>query len=88
MFANASVSRMPSLPFVLAALSERQPVGSPDLIPQLDLKKVNIIIDPELNLPDTMSALCRALESMASANGWDWKGCVGDMPTPDSMTEV
>lgn len=88
MFANRAVTRMPSLPFVIAALEERHSIGLRSLVPQVDQTKLTYILDPEQNLSETASTMAPALESMSSANGLDWKGCIGEMPTPEFMTEA
>jgi hypothetical protein len=84
MFSNAAVTRLPSLPFVIAALHERKPVDSSS---NIDPSKVNYIIDPERNLSDTSSKMEPALNSLASKNEWVWRGCIGEMPTPEFMRD-
>ena len=87
MFENVTVTRMPSLSFVLAALQERLSEDS-NVIPQIDPNRVRFILDPEQNLSETASKMEPALNSIASTNCWDWKGCVGQMPTQEFMTDA
>lgn len=87
MFENVTVTRMPSLPFVFAALQESLSEDS-NTIPQIDSNRVRFILDPERNLSETASKLEPALNSIALSNNWDWKGCVGQMPTPEFMTDA
>jgi separase len=88
MFANTAVTRMPSLPFLFATLYESQSANDGDPIPQVDPAAMKFILDPEQNLSETASKMEPALNSMASANGWEWKGCVGEMPTQEFMSDT
>lgn len=87
MFENQAITRMPSLPFVLTALQENYPVES-NPIPKIDPEKVQFIIDPEQNLSETASKMEPALKDLAFENGWEWTGCVGEMPTPERMSNA
>lgn len=76
MFRDIAVSRMPSLPFVIAALHKDNSRGS-NPITYVDPNKISFIIDPEHDFPETTQKMINAVESITSINGWKWKGCVG-----------
>jgi len=81
MFAGKAVTRVPSLPFVFATLMERESLTvEPD--------SISYVLDPESNLSETASNLGPALNNLASSRGWEWKGVIGEMPTPEFMTEI
>lgn len=81
MFSSKAVTRVPSLSFVFATLVER---GASNVDPD----KICYVLDPESNLSETASTLGPALNSLASSRGWDWSGVVGEMPSPEFMTEI
>uniref|UniRef100_A0A7S2PLY0 separase n=2 Tax=Skeletonema marinoi TaxID=267567 RepID=A0A7S2PLY0_9STRA len=81
MFAGKAVTRVPSLPFVFATLMERESLTvEPD--------SISYVLDPESNLSETASNLGPALNNLASSRGWEWNGVIGEMPTPEFMTEI
>ena len=88
MFENQAITRMPSLPFVLAALQESYFMNSNPIPKEVDPNRVHYILDPEQNLSETASKIEPALTNLASENGWEWKGCVGEMPTPKLMSNA
>ena len=87
MFQNIAVTRVPSLPFVLATLSETKALHS-NATPMADPRKVKYVLDPESNLSESASTLAPALESIASRNGWEWEGVVGQMPSAEFMSSA
>ena len=87
MLSNIAVTRVPSLPFVLATLLETESIHS-TAIPIHDPKKVRFVLDPEANLAESASTLGSALNSLASQNGWEWEGVVGHMPSSEFMAKA
>ena len=87
LLANITVTRVPSLPFVLATLLETESLHS-TTNPMIDARKVKYVVDPESNLSQSASTLGPALNSLASKNGWQWEGVVGQMPSPEFMTQA
>ena len=87
MLSNIAVTRVPSLPFVLATLLETESIHS-TAIPIHDPKKVRFVLDPEANLAESASTLGSALNSLASQNGWEWEGVVGQMPSSEFMAKA
>ena len=87
MFENKAVTRVPSLPFILASLYETKSDNS-RTIPNVNPSKVKYVLDPESNLSETALTLGPALDSLASRNGWDWASVIGKMPSLDFMSEA
>ena len=87
MFANKAVTRMPSLPFVLATLLETKSLHS-NSIPLVDPSRLKYVLDPEKNLSETASTLGPALNSLACKNGWEWEGVISEMPSPEFMSQT
>lgn len=81
MFAGEAVTRVPSLPFVFATLMERESLS-------VDPDRISYVLDPESNLSETASTLSPALNNLASSRGWEWNGVIGEMPSPEFMTEI
>jgi hypothetical protein len=88
MLSNIAITRVPSLPFVLAILLESEAIHSTAEPPAVDPTKVKYVIDPESNLSETASTLGTALNSMASKNGWKWEGVAGRLPSFEFMSEA
>ena len=88
MFSHIAITRVPSLPFVLAILLESETIHSTAAPPVVNPTKVKYIIDPESNLSETASTLGTALKSMASKNGWEWEGVAGRLPSFEFMSEA
>lgn len=87
MLSNMAITRVPSLPFVLATLLERQNCPqSTTTSPTVDPRNVKYVVDPESNLSESASTLAPALTSLASRNGWKWEGVVGEMPSTEFMS--
>jgi len=82
MLSDIAITRVPSLPFVLATLLELD--GNP--LPLVDPRRVKYVVDPESNLSETASTLGPALNLMALNNGWDWEGVIGEMPSTEFMS--
>lgn len=87
MFSGITVTRVPSLPFVLATLRESETLHS-DVTPKVDARKVKYVVDPESNLTESASTLSPALNSIASQNGWEWEGVEGRMPATGFMKQA
>jgi len=87
MLSNMTITRVPSLPFVLATLLETKSLHSV-ATPTVDPRKVKYLLDPESNLSETASILGPALQSIASKNGWEWEGVVGRMPSSEFMSQA
>ena len=81
-FIQSTVCRVPSIPF---AISRCQ--GSEGLLPHIDLSKTTYILDPESNLAETRARMQDFFNDLASKNGWDWNGFVGEIP-PDEVIEA
>ncbi|KAL3766413.1 hypothetical protein ACHAW5_008650 [Stephanodiscus triporus] len=88
MLSNIAITRVPSLPFVLAILLESEAIHSTAGPPAVDPTKVKYVLDPESNLSETASTLGTALNSMASKNGWKWEGVAGRLPSFEFMSEA
>jgi hypothetical protein len=86
-----TVSRLPSIPFVLATLVETS-AQSELPIPAVNPERTSYIIDPESNLGATKDRIQPFVESLSTKNGWQWKGIAGAAPTSefveDSVTAV
>jgi len=88
MFSNITVTRVPSLPFVLATLLETESLHS-NVTPKVDARKVKYVLDPESNLSESASTLGPALNSIASKNGWgEWENVVGQIPSSEFMSQT
>jgi separase len=81
MFTSKAVTRVPTLPVIFATLMERKSLD-------VDPTMISYVLDPESNLSETASTLGPALTSLASSRGWEWDGVIGEMPTPDFMTNI
>ncbi|KAL7541613.1 hypothetical protein ACHAXR_011062 [Thalassiosira sp. AJA248-18] len=87
MFSDITITRVPSLPFVLATLLETESLHSTSK-PKVDARKVKCVLDPESNLSESASTLGPALNSIASKNGWEWEGVVGQLPSSEFMSQA
>jgi len=85
MLSDIAITRVPSLPFVLATLLELKSADSTNL-PLVDPRRVKYVVDPESNLSESASTLGPALHLMATDNGWDWEGVIGEMPSTEFMS--
>lgn len=87
MLTDMAITRVPSLPFVLAAIMEAKSIYSSN-VPIVDPRNVKYVVDPESNLSESASTLGPALTLMASKNGWEWEGVVGEMPSSQFMASA
>jgi len=87
MLTNITITRVPSLPFVLATLSETKSLHS-IATPMVDPRKVKYVLDPESNLSESASTLGPALKSIASKGGLEWEGVVGQIPSSEFMSHA
>jgi separase len=87
MLSDITVTRVPSLPFVLATLLETESLHSV-ATPKVDASRVNYVLDPESNLSESASTLGPALNSIASKNGLVWEQVVGQMPSSEFMFQA
>jgi hypothetical protein len=81
MLTEKTVCRIPSLPFVLATLLERQSVSKAGY-PSVDPVDASYVLDPENNLIETRKRLLPVIERLTSQRGWDWNEAVGVIPSP------
>ena len=84
MMDGRTVTRMPSFPFIFITLAE---ICS-GALPEIDMKKVKFVLDPEANLAESAHTLSNSLDSVASRHGWEWEGIVGKMPSPTFMMDA
>ena len=75
-----AVTRVPSLPFLLAPLLESATI-------QVDASDVRYVVDPESNLGKTAERIMPFIESTSERNAWNWSGVVGEFPTEDFVVE-
>ena len=87
MLQNITITRVPSLPFVLEILRETESLHS-NTTPKVDAAKVKYVLDPESNLSESASTLRPALTSIASKYGWEWEGVVGQMPSAEFVSQA
>ncbi len=85
MLSDIAITRVPSLPFVLATLLETENSAT---VPLVDPRNVTYVVDPESNLSESASTLGPALTLMASNNSWIWEGVVGKMPSTEFMSDA
>jgi separase len=76
-----AVSRVPSLPFILAPLMDAE-----NLV--VDPTEAKYVIDPESNLTGTSDRIVPMVESIVAKHGWDWKGVVGTVPPPSFVEDA
>ncbi len=85
MFDKKAVTRVPSLPFLLASLHELKSRGLSQDLPRVHPDKVKCVIDPESNLTESASNLSPALDAIAKTNGCTWESVIGVNPSQDFM---
>jgi len=76
-----AISRVPSLPFVLAPLLSH----NSGLVHASEAKYV---LDPEGNLTTTADRILPIVESITLKKGWKWDGIVGSMPETSFMEDA
>jgi separase len=83
------ISRLPSLPFALATLSETASTQSSKVDDGLvvDPDRVSYILDPESNLGATQKRIQSFIESLTTRHKWSWRGVVGIEPTSKFVEE-
>ena len=78
-FREATVCRLPSLPFALAKLVELRESGEATVT--FDPRRISYVLDPESNLGGTRERIIPVLKELKSRHGNEWKGVVGDVPS-------
>ena len=83
-FLNRSVSRLPSLSFVLAhflsAFRSKE-------VAMIDPSRCSYILDPEANLGATQERLLPFINDITEKRSWDWRGVVGETPSSSFIEE-
>jgi len=87
MFDKKAVTRVPSLPFLLASLNEMKSRGLSHELPGVHPHKVKCVIDPECNLTETALNIGPALDAIAKKNDCTWESVIGAKPSLDFMTK-
>ena len=81
MLRTRSVCRVPSLPFVIGPILENNFFSEQTksvFEPEVNLQRVNYVLDPEQNLTQTRKRLEPILQSFS--NRMSWRGVTGEMP--------
>lgn len=76
-----TICRIPSLPFAVSSFIER---GHE---PNIDLKNVSYVLDPESNLQKTRSTLEPIFQSIMERHDCKWPHIVGEIPNPAFFKE-
>ena len=84
MMEDRTITRVPSFPFISITLAE---ICS-GALPEIDMRKVKFVLDPEANLTESANTLSDSLDSVASSHDWEWEGIVGKMPSPTFMMDA
>ena len=87
MLSDIAITRVPSLPFLIATLLETESKYSAS-VPLVDPRNVAYVVDPESNLSESASTLGPALTLMASKNSWIWEGVVGEIPSTEFISDA
>ena len=81
---DKTVCRLPSLPFAISSLHQRNQ-NKDAMISPIDLSKTKYVIDPESNLKETKERILSTLTCVSDHHEWDWEGKVGEVPSKDFM---
>ena len=81
---DKTVCRLPSLPFAISSLRQRNQ-NKDTMISPIDLAKTKYVIDPESNLKETKERILSTLTCVSEDHEWDWEGKVGEVPSQDFM---
>jgi len=85
-FEGKTVSRLPSLSFLLAKLVETE--TDQEGVLSVNAERTSFILDPESNLGGTKQRLLPFIESLSSRQTYPWKGTIGSAPPSDFIEEA